>query len=546
MQAIKEAPHLEPGNLPRRTLIMTVVGLMLGMLLGALDGTIVGTAMPRVIADLNGFEHYAWVTVAYLVSSTTMVPIVGKLSDLYGRKWFFLAGIVIFLLGSALSGASQSMTQLIIFRGVQGIGAGVMQTVAFVVIADLFPPAQRAKFQGLFGAVFGLASIVGPALGGIITDGWGWRWVFYINLPVGALALAVLFLYLPNFRHPEAKPSIDFLGVGTLVLWVVPLLLALSWGGSQFAWNSPAILGLLGLAAVMFVAFILAETRAAEPILPLSFFKNDIFSASAAIVFMTGVAMFGVLFYIPLFIQGVIPGATASSSGGVITPMMLSFIGGSIVTGQLISRWGRYRWVGAGAMVLMVLGIFLLVQLDVSSGYGEVLRAMILVGLGIGGSMPIYTVVVQNAMPQRNLGAATSAIQFFRSMGGTIGTAILGTVLTNGYTTAFHEQIPTSVKSAIPPERLAAFDNPQVLLSAQAQAQMHQAFGAIPGGPQLLEQILLAVRTALALAVHQVFLAALGVAVVAFFLSFLLREVPLRGRAPREQAAIERTPVEAF
>jgi EmrB/QacA subfamily drug resistance transporter len=515
-------------TLPRRAVVLTMVGLLLGVLLAALDQTIVGTAMPRVIAELNGFEQYAWVAVAYLVASTTMVPIFGKLSDLYGRKWFYVSGVVIFLVGSILCGASQSMTQLIVFRGLQGIGAGIMQAIAFVVIADLFPPAQIGRFQGLFAGVFGLASVIGPALGGFLTDNWGWRWVFYVNLPVGLLALGALVAFFPSIRPVGVRRTIDYLGVATLVLWVVPLLLGLTWGGSEYPWDSPQILGLFGFALVMLAAFLVIERRVPEPILSLGFFRNPIYSVSMGVVFLVAIAMFGTILFIPLFIQGVIPGATATSSGAIITPMMFSFIGSSIVAGQLLTRWGRYRIVAIVAMAVMIAGMFSLSRLNAASSYGDVLLGMVLVGIGIGASMPIYTVVVQNAMPPSVLGAATSSLQFFRSMGATMGTAIMGTLLTNNYRAAIQAHLPEQVRSAVPAERLAFLENPQIVQSPQAMAQVRETFAALPGGGPLLEAITGAIRIALATSIQQIFLMGLGVAVLAFVLNLFLREIPLR------------------
>src|ERR1051326_5823737 len=291
-------------SLSRRDVVLTVLGLMLALLLAALDQTIVGTAMPRIIADLQGFEHYAWVTTAYLLTSTAVVPISGKLSDMYGRKIFLLASAAGFVLASALCGLSQDMTQLILFRGAQGIAGGVLTSTVFTVVSQIFPPAQRARYQGIFSAVFGLASIVGPLIGGYLTDNLSWRWVFYVNLLIGLIALSVLWLSFPNIRPTGRARQIDYLGAITLVLGVVPLLLALSWGGNDYAWNSPVVLGLFFTAAVMLVGFGVVESRTAEPIIPLSLFHNSVVAVSVAAMVCMAMGMFGAILFIPLYFQG--------------------------------------------------------------------------------------------------------------------------------------------------------------------------------------------------------------------------------------------------
>jgi EmrB/QacA subfamily drug resistance transporter len=334
---VTEAPPI-----PRSALYATVAGLMLTLLLSALDQTIVGTAMPRVVSELHGFEHYAWVTTAYLLTSTTVVPIVGRLSDLYGRRWFLLGGTGFFLLTSALCGLSQDMTQLVVFRGLQGLGGGVLMATVLTVISTLFPPAQRARMQGLFSAVFGLASIIGPLLGGYLTDQLSWRWVFYVNLPIGLVALSVLWLFYRDVGPRRLAASIDYVGAATLTAGVVPLLLALSWGGAQYAWSSPPIVGLLIVALLMLAAFLWTEAHAAEPILPLSLFRNRVVAVSALAIGILGVTMFGTILYIPLFVQGVI-GTTATQSGSVLAPMMFAMIVSSIAGGQIIARTRKYK-----------------------------------------------------------------------------------------------------------------------------------------------------------------------------------------------------------
>src|SRR6202165_3961190 len=345
--------------LPRRDLILTVGGLMMGLLLAALDQTIVGTAMPRIVAELHGFEHHAWVPTAYLLTSTAVVPISGKLSDLYGRKMFLIGSSGMFVLTSALCGLSQDMTQLIIFRGLQGLAGGVLTSTVFTVISQIFPPAERGRIQGVFSGIFGLASIVGPLLGGYLTDNLSWRWVFYVNLPVGLIAIAVLWFSFPNVRPVIRERRIDFLGAATLVAGVVPLLLALSWGGNDYPWTSPVIVGLFTIATIMLIIFILVERRAPEPIIPLSLFTNSVVTTSVLALTLMAVRMFGTILFIPLFIQGVI-GTNATQSGTVLMPMMIVNIVSSIVGGQVISKTGRYKPVGLFGLSVMTIGLFLL------------------------------------------------------------------------------------------------------------------------------------------------------------------------------------------
>src|SRR5438105_1765886 len=408
--------------LPRRDLVLTVGGLMLGLLLAALDQTIVGTAMPRIVAELRGFEHYAWVTTAYLLTSTAVVPISGKLSDMYGRKFFLLGSSIMFVLSSALCGLSQDMTQLIVFRGLQGIAGGVLTSTVFTVISQIFPPAERGRIQGVFSGIFGLASIIGPLLGGYLTDNLSWRWVFYVNLPVGVIAIAVLWLSFPNIRPVLRERRIDFLGAGTLVAGVVPLLLALSWGGNDYPWASPTILGLFGIAAIMLVVFGIVERRAAEPIIPLSLFGNRIVSVSVLALMLMAIGMFGTILFIPLFIQGVI-GTSATQSGTVMMPMMMVMVTSSILGGQNISRTGRYKLIGLFGMTVMALGLFLLSGMGPNTDYLTVVRNMIIIGIGLGPTMPVFTLAAQNAVKMSQLGVVTSMTQFSRSIGSTLGVA---------------------------------------------------------------------------------------------------------------------------
>jgi EmrB/QacA subfamily drug resistance transporter len=513
--------------LTRPQLIGTIAGLMLTLLLAALDQTIVGTAMPRIIAQLNGFERYAWVTTTYLLTSTITVPIVGKLSDLYGRKWFLLGGAVIFVAASALCGAAgdlplrmDGMNQLILFRGIQGIGAGMITGIVFTVIGDIFPPAERGKIQGAFSAVFGLASVFGPALGGWITDNFTWRWVFYVNLPVGIVAIAALYFFFPYFNPEGGRRVIDWAGVTTLIACLVPLLLALTWIAT-YGWTSARTLGLLAFAAVMLGAFLFFETRAEEPILSLALFKNRTFSISAVALFMTGMGMFGAILFIPLFMQGVI-GSSATQSGSLLTPLMLTLIGGSIISGQLVSRTGHYKYQAIIGLAIMTGGLLLLAGMHSDTTQAIVVRNMVVFGLGLGLTMPIYTLIVQNAVERRVLGAATAATQFFRQIGGTIGTAIFTSIMLSRFSSHFDANVPAGT----PPQLVEPFKNPLQLV--QILPQLQAQFAQIPNGLQFLQAMLTNVKESLVYAIQGSFLLGAVLVAVACGVNFFLKELPLR------------------
>ncbi len=523
--------------LTRGQLIGTMTGLILTLLLSSLDQTIVGTAMPRIIGQLNGFERYAWVTTTYLLTSTITVPIIGKLSDMYGRKWFLLAGAILFVIASALCGASgdlplpiDGMNQLIAFRGLQGIGGGIISGIVFAVIGDIFPPSERGKVTGIFSGVFGLSSVFGPMLGGWITDNFSWRWVFYVNLPVGLLAIAALFFAFPYFSPEGNKREIDWGGVATLIGCLVPLLLALEWVNT-YGWGSARVLGLLVVAAVMLVAFLYFESRAAEPILSLNLFKNRIFTVSAIALFMTGLGMFGAIIFIPLFMQGVI-GVSATASGSLLTPMMLTLIAGSILSGQLLSRTGRYKIQAIVGLAIMTVGLILLAGMHSDTTEAIVVRNMVVVGFGLGITMPIYTIVVQNAIERRYMGAATAATQFFRQIGGTVGTAVFTSLMLGRY----HEHFQAAAPPNVPAQVLAIFDNPLQLL--QIRDQIMAQFGQQPGGLQLFHLLETNVKDSLVYAIQGSFMLSAILMAIACVVNFFLQEIPLR-------KTFEETPAQA-
>src|SRR5713226_7059683 len=506
-----------PAELTRRVKILSTAGVMLALLLAALDQTIVGTALPRIVGELNGLDRYSWLITGYLVSSTVMVPIAGKLGDLFGRKPFLIAGMVGFVAASALCGLSQDMNQLIVFRIIQGLFGGMLFASAFTVLADIFPPAQRARMQGFFGGIFGLASIVGPVVGGYLTDHLGWRWVFYVNLPVGILGVLVVLSFLPFVRTTASWRDIDFWGAGALVAGLIPLLVSLSLA---------SLLGLMALGIAMLIAFFVIEQRVNEPIVPFRLFKNRVFAVSIVVVFFSALGMFGMIIFVPLELQGVL-GVSVTNSGLLLTPMMGGLIVASILSGQLMTRIKRYHYLGTVGLVLMMVGIYLMAQTTVATTQSTITLAIIVVGLGVGLTFPLYINAVQSGLSHRYLGVGTSQIQFWRNVGGTVSAAILGTILAQRLPGAISEQVG---KVNLPPgfkvPAGASASNANSLLNPAAIAA---AKAKLP--PQMVpvfDQVIHAIRTALSLTLHDLFLIAIVLIALALVASLLLPDVPLR------------------
>lgn len=554
-----------PPQLDRPQLFLALAGVLLSILVAALDQTIVGTALPKIIAELQGFDRYSWVYTAYLLTATCVIPVSGKLSDQFGRKPIMIFGVIVFVGGSMLSGLSQTMNELILFRGLQGIGAGALQSGAFASIGDLFTPAERGKWQGVIAAVFGIATIFGPSFGGWITDNPGWRWVFYVNVPVGAIALATLIFGYPAVAYRGGPRRIDYFGVAAIVAAVVPLQIALTWAGVSYPWASVQVAGLLGLSALFFAAFIFIEMRAPEPMLPLDLFKDRIFSAAAGASFFLGPLLLGLGAFLPLFVQGVL-GQSATSSGAVITPLSIGSVITNVIGGQLISRTGRYQKIALAGYLIMIGGVLLIMGMGPNTDNATLVRNMIIAGLGFGFVLPVYTLAVQNSLPYNRLGVVTSSVQFTRSIGSTIGITVLGTILSDVYASRFAQVQTPRVHAALAAAHKvghAVPSDPQVLVSPQARAAIHQGFvqlftaqlGPSLGpsvGTQVFHEFLHSVQIALLDGLHAVFFAILLTTILAFVATLFLKEIPLRtsigggggagGAAPGQQEQTPRAP----
>ena len=524
--AAAAAPQPWGLSLSRRRIIAVMAAVMMAMLLSAVDQTVVGTALPHIVADLNGLQHYAWVGTAYLLASTASMPIWGKLSDAFGRKRFFILGMVLFVIGSALCGQSQTMMELVLFRAFQGLGAGAMLPITQAIIGDIFPPAQRAKWAGLLMSVFAVATIIGPLLGGWITDNASWRWVFYVNLPVGIAAIIVTAIALPGHLATH-KHRIDYSGAALLVAAVVPLLLGFSWAGSEYPWGSWQIIGLFVFSAIMTVVFVLRELRAAEPVINPRLFENRVFTVSAVASALQSAAMFGAIMFLPLFVQGV-QGKSATNSGIILMPLMIGAMVTSIGAGQILARTGRYKALVIAGFITVTFGAWLLSRMGVETSSAVLTRNMVLMGLGLGIAMSSFTVIVQNQYPSHRLGEVTAGLQFFRSIGSTVGLAVFGTILTNQFAAHMKQNLPAQLAQAMA-KRGASIDNPQVLLSDQARAALQKGFAAYGAqGAKMFAVFMDAVRQSLASAIDGLFIVAMAIALVGLVVVLFLREDRLR------------------
>jgi EmrB/QacA subfamily drug resistance transporter len=534
------SPNAETGTrqFSRRTIAYTLMGTMLVTFIATLDQTIVGTALPRIGADLQGFDQIAWVSAIYLLTMTVTIPIYGKLSDLFGRKPIFLGCLVVFLIGSALSGVAQSMTQLITFRALQGIGAGGLESIAIAVVGDLFPPRERGKWIGITSSSYALASIVGPLLGGVLTDHISWRWVFYINLPIGFIALFVLAFLMPTLRTPNKRIIIDYVGSLLVVLATLPLLLAFSWAGDAFAWLSWQSLGLFGSSLILLVLLVIYSARqerlGREPIVEPSMFKNvRVFSVSLLASMLISIVLLGSVYFLPVFLQSV-TGVSATSSGLALMPLALASIAGAVIGGQLITKTGRYWWIALASAAIMIAGLLLLLRLDIHSTSLDIVVALLVLGPGVGSGLSLYTITVQNAMPGK-VGQASSAVVFFRQLGQSIGLLAIGAVVTTSYIPAFHKALPAALRQVMPSQLIKAFENPLVLTSPDIMAPIRAGFERYGAqGLAAFNEVLNAVKLGLAESIHDAILLSLGLMILTFIVVCFLKEIPLRSREEEE------------
>jgi EmrB/QacA subfamily drug resistance transporter len=518
-------------HLSQRARLAIVGAVMLGLFLSALDQTVVGTALPTIVTDLGGNSLYVWVVTSYLLTSTVTIPIYGKLSDIFGRKIMLIIGISLFLIGSALSGLSQNMAELILFRGLQGLGAGALFPIALAVVGDLFTPRERGKYQGFFGAVFGLAFLVGPFLGGFITDNISWHWVFYVNLPIGIVALAVISSILPNHRSEGPRPAIDYLGTLVFTAAVIPLLIGLTEkglttsSGQTIGWLDWRVGGLLALAAVLGVVFVFIESRVAEPIVPLGLFRVRTYAASQVAMFLISFAFYIGVIFLPRYYQAV-RDISATASGYMLWPLLVGLMGTSVVAGLVISRTGKYKLLLVGAMVLATIGMVLMTQLTATVGDWALWGWMLVVGVGIGPSMSAFTVVVQNAVPQRDIGVATSNLTFFRQVGGSIGLAVAGTYLASTFTS----QLPKNLVHAGVPRALISHFNAGGESSLTGVGNLATQLTHVLPAPlhQFIPAIVVAIHQSLAEAIGGSFWLGAVAAAIAIVATMFMREVPLR------------------
>ena len=519
---------------------------MLALFLGALDQTIVGTALPRIVTDLGGNEYYNWVFTIYLLTSTITVPFYGKLSDLYGRKPLLMIGVIIFLIGSALSGLSQNMAMLILFRGIQGLGAGALFPISLAVIGDLFTPQERGKYQGLFGAVFGLSSVVGPFAGGFLTDTVGWHWIFYVNIPIGVVSLIVLARLLPTIKRPDATRNLDYLGAAVFTVAISTLLIGLT--NKQTAdWATPEVGGLIGIGLLLGAVFAFIESRAKEPIIPLDMFRNRIYTSAIVSTFLISFGFFGAIVFLPRWFQ-VVAGSSARDSGLQILPLMAGLIISSIVAGILVSRTGRYKLIVMAGLAVMTIGLFLMSQLHANTELPIIWLWMFVAGLGIGPTLSVFTIVVQNAVPFRQLGVATSNLTFFRQIGGSVGLAITGTV----FGSRFIEEVPVQLSAAGLPQQAVdqfasagsgALDGLVGVggdLGAQILSTVPAAFRSVV--EPLIPALVGGIHEAFTIAAAATFQVGVVTTILALFAALALKEIPLRTTmdeaAPAAPAAI--------
>jgi EmrB/QacA subfamily drug resistance transporter len=527
-------------DLSQKRKITIMFAIIAAMFFAAINQTIVSTAMPRIIAILGGMEHYTWVITIYMLTSTIATVLVGKLSDIYGRKPFILAGIVFFMVGAFLSGFSRDIFELIAYRGIQGVGAGIIMASAFTAVGDLFSPRERGKWTGIMMAVFGFSSVLGPTLGGWLVDNMDWKWLFWIFLPLGFVAFFMILALFPKVERKAAE-KIDYLGSLFLSLAIIALLLGFSWAGTQYAWGSGEILGLFAATLVCLAIFVFVETKATSPILPLSLFRNDIVTLSNSIGFLMNAGMMGALIYLPFFVQGV-EGISPTYSGYVTMPMSIAMVVVSTIIGRWITKTGKYKRYAVMGFPIMIAGMLIMAYMN---SVWLAVVAMIVFGIGLGVGLPVFSLTVQNAVSPSQLGVATASSQLFRNLGGTIGIAVMGTIMQSSLKSNMKDAAKESAAtgggfdfSTLDPEtakQLAAFQNPEMLLDQPKLEQLQQT---LPKDIQpVVTQMIDTLRDALSSSLTTVFLSGTALVAVALILVFFLREIPLRtsNKIPQEE-----------
>ena len=520
------APRPEPqrattNQIPADRRYWVLATVMLVQFVSILTSTIISTAAPTIVDELHGLNLYAWLFSSYLLASSVTVPVVGKLSDLFGRRPFYIAGLSLFLIGSAVSGFSQNMGELIAARAVTGVGGGAMMALSVTTIGDIFSPRERGRWMGLIMSVFGLGSILGPLVGGFITDQLGWRWVFYVSIIPGLIALGLLFFLLPRLAG-HGRIRIDWIGILLLIAGVVPLLIGLTWAGITYPWGSVQVITTMVGGGVILIAFAVWENHAAEPILTLHLFESRAFTVAVILSFVMGIALFGALTFLPLYAQGVL-GYSAEDAGLALSPLMLGFVLGSLVGGQFTTRTGRYKIQTIIGMAIGMVGMFLLSRLSATTGFGEALIAMVITGVGVGTVFPTLSVVVQSAFPYRMLGTANAARQFFNNLGAVVGVPVMATIVIETLKNELPRHLPPALGDRL---ANAATSGAQGLIAGQSQG-LTQAFGKLP--PAVARQALSAVRDSLAIGTGRAFLLAAALAAVGLIVTFFLPEIPLRG-----------------
>jgi EmrB/QacA subfamily drug resistance transporter len=514
-------------NLNKKRKILIIIGIMVGILLASLDSTVVSTAMPKIINSLKGFDYYTWPMTAYLLCMTISMPLFGKLADVYGFKPIYIFGIAIFFTGSVLCGISHNMMQFIVFRGLQGTGGAILISNAMAIIGIMFAPAERAKYGGFVSSAAGLASLIGPTLGGLITDKLNWRWIFYVNLPLAIIALAIFIFAFPSYKEAKECKKIDYMGAINLVIALVPLLLAFTWGGKNYAWNSIQIIGMVAFSVIMLIVFGFVETKAEDPIIPMSLFQNSIFNFTAIEMFLLNAVLMGASIFIPLFLQGV-TGSTASKSGAIITPMLVSIIVGVIVSGLIVSKTCKYKALAFCGFVIMGISTVMLSLFGIKTGSFHVVIVMVIMGIGIGVVMAIFNVTAQNAFHENQMGVVTASIQFFSRMGQTIAASVLGTIMSTSMNNSFHNldisKFPANVTELL--------KNPNTVSNAETINNIKAKIpgNMLPSFGKLMEQI----KQILSNSIHQVFVICAIITAIALVIVLFIKEIPLKGDSSKE------------